>query len=168
MYVSRAKLPSSVARSYFRTAFSCCLIKECFIITANETLITIKYDTFLAQNLHLSSILTCFSFVSSLLLNTIISAFKPSDVSIRALEILEMIELGGEAEFPRHLLLRKLGSYVSACPPLAEHQKQVLQKVWRQISSMGNSEQYIMCAEAWIQFTVQYFGVCFLIWLVFR
>lgn len=113
---------------------------------------------------------------SPLVLNAIMAAFKPSYVTIRAWQFLEMIENSANGTFfgcnmcgidlflfsedlPLHILLRTLGLCVSVCPPPSEQQRQVLAAVWRNLSALNVPEQYISCAEVWMQFTVQYFGV---------
>lgn len=60
-----------------------------------------------------------------------------------------------------HILLRTLGLCVSVCPPPSEQQRQVLATIWKNISALSIPEYYISCAEVWIQFTVQCFGVSF-------
>lgn len=96
---------------------------------------------------------------SPLILNTIMAAFKPQFISVRACQFLEMIEHCPKEDLPQHLLLRTLGLCVSVCPPPSEQQRQVLAAVWKFISGLSVAEQYISCAEVWMQYTVQCFGV---------
>ena len=95
----------------------------------------------------------------SLLLNSIMTAFKPVHVANRALQFLEM--LGGQSEenFPPHVLIRTLGLCISVCPPPGEHRRQVLGAVFRHISALTASEDYVNCLETWIQYIVQYYSV---------
>lgn len=96
---------------------------------------------------------------SPLILNTIMAAFKPNFISVRACLFLEIIENCPKDDLPQHLLLRTLGLCVSVCPPPSEQQRQVLATVWRLISAINVADHYISCAEVWMQFTVQCFGV---------
>ncbi|XP_018335730.1 UPF0505 protein C16orf62 homolog isoform X2 [Agrilus planipennis] len=95
---------------------------------------------------------------SALLINTIIVSFKPTFISVRAVEILEKIKRCIKQDFPVYILLSNLGYSINSCPPPAEHRKQILGDVWNIISQLGDPEQYINCAEIWIQYVVQYFS----------
>lgn len=93
---------------------------------------------------------------SALLLNSIMAAFKPMYIANRCLQLLDMITHCSEESFPSHLLLRTLGLCVSLYPPPMEHRRQVLNVVWKQLSSLNNPENYINCVEAWIEYAVQH------------
>ncbi|KAJ3647712.1 hypothetical protein Zmor_019574 [Zophobas morio] len=96
---------------------------------------------------------------SSLILNTIMSAFKPTLISIRTLQFLEMIEHCLDQGIPLHSLLRTLGLCVSVAPPPFEHRRQILNIAWRHIASLKDVEEYIACAEPWVLYVVKYFSV---------
>lgn len=98
----------------------------------------------------------CFS---SLLLNTIMAAFKPSYIASRTLQFLDLISQCTKQDFPSHLLLRTLGLCVCVCPPPAEQRRQIVNIVWHSIGNLSNPEDYIGCVEVWVQFVVQYFTV---------
>lgn len=87
------------------------------------------------------------------------AAFRPNFVATRTLQFLELINNTQKDDLPKYLLLRTLGLCISVCPPPAEQRRQVLGLVWRYISSLNIPEQYISCAEVWVQFTVQHFMV---------
>ncbi|GJQ78307.1 hypothetical protein Trydic_g22145 [Trypoxylus dichotomus] len=93
---------------------------------------------------------------SALLLNSIMAVFKPMYVANRCLQLLDMIIQSSQESFPSYLLLRTLGLCVSLCPPPIEHRRQVLNVVWKQMSSLNNPENYMNCVEAWIEYAVQY------------
>ncbi|RZC42930.1 UPF0505 protein C16orf62 -like protein, partial [Asbolus verrucosus] len=95
---------------------------------------------------------------SSLILNTVMSAFKPASISNRTLQFLEMIEQSLDQGIPLHSLLRTLGLCVSVAPPPLEHRRQILGVAWRHISSLKEVEEYVVCAEPWVLFVVKYFS----------
>lgn len=97
---------------------------------------------------------------SSLLLNTLMSAFKPALISEKTMELLQIIEQCFEDEgVPLYMLFRTLGLCINICPPPFEQRKQTLGFIWKYISSFTKSGDYIICVEAWIQFVVQNFSV---------
>lgn len=87
------------------------------------------------------------------------AAFKPSFIAMRTLQFLEMISKTKRDDLPQYLLLRTLGLCVSICPPPTEQRRQILGLVWGYISAYNIPEHYINCAEVWIHYTVQHFGV---------
>nr|XP_023017945.1 UPF0505 protein C16orf62 isoform X1 [Leptinotarsa decemlineata] len=95
---------------------------------------------------------------SSLILNTIMSGLKPSYISERCLEFLEMMVNCSDQGIPLYVLLRTLGLCVSVCPPPSEQRKQILNIVWKFISSFSKPNEFIACAEAWVQYVVLYFS----------
>ncbi|KAF5301140.1 hypothetical protein FQR65_LT08970 [Abscondita terminalis] len=92
-----------------------------------------------------------------LLLNTIMSAFKPSYIAMRAAQLLNMISENNKQDFPLYILIRTLGLSVCACPPPKEHRRHVVNTAWHSISELTNPEHYISCVEVWIEFVVQHF-----------
>lgn len=97
---------------------------------------------------------------SSLILNTIMSSFKPTYISERALQFLRMMNDCTDDGLPLYLLLRTLGLCVSVCPPPSEQRRQVLSIVWKLLPVFSEPGEYIACVEAWIQFVIEYFSVC--------
>ncbi|CAH0550259.1 unnamed protein product [Brassicogethes aeneus] len=95
---------------------------------------------------------------SSLILNTIMSGFKPSFISDRTVQFLDMIGKCTDDGIPLYALLRTLGLCITICPPPSEQRRQILTTVWRHIVTLQKPEEYISCAEAWVQFVVQNFA----------
>ncbi|KAJ8945235.1 hypothetical protein NQ318_011216 [Aromia moschata] len=95
---------------------------------------------------------------SSLILNTIMSGFKPAYIAERTLELLDMIGQCCDDGVPLYSLLRTLGLCVSVCPPPTEQRRQILSIVWKHIAPLNNPEEYITCAEAWVPYVVQNFS----------
>ncbi|PFX19484.1 UPF0505 protein C16orf62 [Stylophora pistillata] len=84
---------------------------------------------------------------SALLLNSIITAFKSEYIAERALQFTELIRNCEEAGFPKHHLYKSLGMNLSLCDPPEAQRLQIL------------SEDYIACAEAWIEYVCKNFTV---------
>lgn len=94
---------------------------------------------------------------SSLILNTIMSGFKPAYIADRTMEFLGMIAECSDGGVPLYVLLRTLGLCITLCPPPADQRKEILNLVWGYISSFTKPNEYVACAEAWVPFVVQYF-----------
>ncbi|XP_056639227.1 VPS35 endosomal protein-sorting factor-like [Diorhabda sublineata] len=94
---------------------------------------------------------------SSLILNTIMSGFKPVYVSERTLEFLGIINECSDGGVPLYILLRTLGLCVTISPPPIEQRKDILNIVWGYIGSFTEPNEYVACVEAWVPFVVQCF-----------
>lgn len=117
--------------------------------------------SFVISYLIMCNLTEVFSF-SSLILNTIMSGFKPTYISERAVEFLDMIGKCSDDGVPLYLLLRTLGLCVTICPPPSDQRRIILNIVWKYISQLENPGEYIACIEAWVPYIVQYFTVSIL------
>ncbi|XP_062589752.1 VPS35 endosomal protein-sorting factor-like [Saccostrea cucullata] len=95
---------------------------------------------------------------SALLLNSIISAFKPEFVAVRAVQFTEMIKECEETGFPKHFLYRTLGLCLVMADPPEDQQLAVLNEVWKTVMKLKNPGDYIGCSEIWIEYVVKHFG----------
>ncbi|KAL5019246.1 hypothetical protein ScPMuIL_004968 [Solemya velum] len=95
---------------------------------------------------------------SALLLNSILSAFKPEFISVRATECIEMIRDCEDMGFPKHLLHRSLGLCLVLAAPPENQRLTVLNDVWKVILKLKNPADYIGCAEVWVEYVVKHFG----------
>ncbi|ENN72973.1 hypothetical protein YQE_10404, partial [Dendroctonus ponderosae] len=95
---------------------------------------------------------------SSLILNTIMSGFKPTYIAQRTLQFLCMIGQCTDDGIPLHSLLRTLGLCVSICPPPAEQRKPALNAVWSNIAQLKKPSEYMSCVEIWVQFIARNFS----------
>lgn len=98
-------------------------------------------------------------YFSSLILNAIMVAFKPSYISSRAMQFLEIINSSTEDDLPSYLSLCTFGLCISECPPPTEQRRQILGLVWKHISTINIPEHYISCVEVWMSFTMQHVSV---------
>ncbi|XP_052071007.1 VPS35 endosomal protein-sorting factor-like [Mytilus californianus] len=95
---------------------------------------------------------------NALLLNSIISAFKPEYIASRSTQFIELIRESEEAGFPKHLLDRTLGLCLVMASPPEEQRLPVLNEVWKSIIKLKNPSDYIDCAEVWTEYVVKHFG----------
>ncbi|XP_063444782.1 VPS35 endosomal protein-sorting factor-like [Mytilus trossulus] len=95
---------------------------------------------------------------NALLLNSIISAFKPEYIASRSTQFIELIRESEEAGFPKHLLDRTLGLCLVMASPPEEQRLPVLKEVWKSIMKLKNPSDYIDCAEVWTEYVVKHFG----------
>ncbi|XP_020613263.1 UPF0505 protein C16orf62-like [Orbicella faveolata] len=94
---------------------------------------------------------------SALLLNSVITAYKPEYIAERALQFTELIRNCEEAGFPKHHLYRSLGLNLSLCDPPEAQRLQILSEVWKVVMKMKEPTDYISCAEAWIEYVCKHF-----------
>ncbi|XP_077979506.1 VPS35 endosomal protein-sorting factor-like [Glandiceps talaboti] len=95
---------------------------------------------------------------SALLLNSIMSAFKPDYIASRVLKFLEMIKECEESGFPKHNLYRSLGVNLVLANPPEDQRRTVLNEVWKVVMKLKNPTDYISCAEIWIEYPCKHFS----------
>ncbi|XP_076309475.1 VPS35 endosomal protein-sorting factor-like isoform X2 [Tachypleus tridentatus] len=95
---------------------------------------------------------------SALLLNSIMTAFKPEFIAKRALDFVEMMKECDEAGFPKHLLYRTLGLCLVVADPPDDQRLQMLNEVWKVVTKLKNPADYMSCAEVWIEYPVKHFS----------
>ncbi|XP_062553842.1 VPS35 endosomal protein sorting factor-like [Armigeres subalbatus] len=95
----------------------------------------------------------------ALLMQSIMQSFRPDFIALRAVPFVEILSTISVEGLSRGHLLRNLGSILSQTAPPAEQRALVLNAAWRTISAMGNTEEYIQCAEMWAQYTSHHFGL---------
>ncbi|XP_039446125.1 VPS35 endosomal protein sorting factor-like [Culex pipiens pallens] len=95
----------------------------------------------------------------ALLMQSIMQSFRSDFIALRAVHFVEVLSTISVEGFSRGQLLRMLGSILTHTAPPSEQRGAVLNAAWRVISSMGNVEEYIQCAEMWAQYTSQHFGL---------
>eukprot|EP00730_Choanoeca_flexa_P009279 TRINITY_DN12619_c0_g2_i8.p1 TRINITY_DN12619_c0_g2~~TRINITY_DN12619_c0_g2_i8.p1 ORF type:complete len:925 (+),score=249.15 TRINITY_DN12619_c0_g2_i8:138-2912(+) len=95
---------------------------------------------------------------SSLLLNAIMSAFPPEYVAQGALQFIELIQASPKEGLSHHFLYRSLGMSLMFCPPEEKVRKDVLNQVWQSIGALESVEEYMSCAEVWVEYPAKYFS----------
>ncbi|CAK9829613.1 VPS35 endosomal protein-sorting factor-like [Anthophora retusa] len=96
---------------------------------------------------------------SSLLLNSVLTAFKPSYVAGRAMDFMNLIIAAEDDGFPQYLLYRSLGESLVQESPLKEDCQSILNMIWKHITDLTNPNKFMHCVEVWIQFTAIHFSV---------
>lgn len=96
---------------------------------------------------------------SALLLNSIMTAFRPEFVAYRALEFVSLMRDCDDASFPKHVLLRTLGLCLVLADPPEDQRRQVLSQAWKAIAKLRSPADYLSCVEVWIEFPCKHFTV---------
>uniref|UniRef100_A0A8C5U914 VPS35 endosomal protein-sorting factor-like n=1 Tax=Malurus cyaneus samueli TaxID=2593467 RepID=A0A8C5U914_9PASS len=107
--------------------------------------------------LMLSCIDLCCVHCSALLLNSIMSAFRADFIAARSMDFIAMIKECDESGFPKHLLFRSLGLNLALADPPENDRLQILNEAWKVITKLKNPQDYINCAEVWVEYTCRHF-----------
>ncbi|XP_063286402.1 VPS35 endosomal protein-sorting factor-like [Pelobates fuscus] len=94
---------------------------------------------------------------NALLLNSIMSAFRAEFIAARSMDFIGMIKECDESGFPKHLLFRSLGLNVALADPPENDRLQILNEAWKVITKLRNPQDYINCAEVWVEYTCRHF-----------
>uniref|UniRef100_A0A8C0UCU7 VPS35 endosomal protein-sorting factor-like n=1 Tax=Cyanistes caeruleus TaxID=156563 RepID=A0A8C0UCU7_CYACU len=94
---------------------------------------------------------------SALLLNSVMSAFRAEFIAARSMDFIGMIKECDESGFPKHLLFRSLGLNLALADPPENDRLQILNEAWKVITKLKNPQDYINCAEVWVEYTCRHF-----------
>uniref|UniRef100_A0A3B4TWB0 VPS35 endosomal protein-sorting factor-like n=1 Tax=Seriola dumerili TaxID=41447 RepID=A0A3B4TWB0_SERDU len=94
---------------------------------------------------------------NALLLNSVMRAFRPEFVAARATDFIGMIKDCDEAGFPKHLLFGSLGRSLACADPPESERLTILNEAWKVITKVRSPQDYINCAEIWVEFTCRHF-----------
>uniref|UniRef100_A0A8C2QN50 VPS35 endosomal protein-sorting factor-like n=1 Tax=Cricetulus griseus TaxID=10029 RepID=A0A8C2QN50_CRIGR len=94
---------------------------------------------------------------NALLLNSVMSAFRAEFVATRSMDFIGMIKECDESGFPKHLLFRSLGLNLALADPPENDRLQILNEAWKVITKLKNPQDYINCAEVWVEYTCRHF-----------
>uniref|UniRef100_A0A674MAA4 VPS35 endosomal protein-sorting factor-like n=1 Tax=Takifugu rubripes TaxID=31033 RepID=A0A674MAA4_TAKRU len=94
---------------------------------------------------------------SALLLNSVMRAFRPEFVAARATDFIAMIKDCDEAGFPKHLLFGSLGRSLACADPPESERLTILNEAWKVVTKVRSPQDYINCAEIWVEFTCRHF-----------
>ncbi|XP_001604914.2 VPS35 endosomal protein sorting factor-like [Nasonia vitripennis] len=95
---------------------------------------------------------------SALLLNTILTSFKPIYIVSRAMEFVNLIETCQDNGYPQYLLYRSLGECLIKESPPKEDCQHILNTVWKYMKGLNNYTRFMHVMEVWIQFTCIHFS----------
>eukprot|EP01090_Pellita_catalonica_P021810 TRINITY_DN8265_c0_g1_i1.p1 TRINITY_DN8265_c0_g1~~TRINITY_DN8265_c0_g1_i1.p1 ORF type:complete len:820 (-),score=152.51 TRINITY_DN8265_c0_g1_i1:35-2494(-) len=91
-----------------------------------------------------------------LVLNGIVSSFKPEFIAAHARVFASMIrEVQGDA-FPQHQLYVALGVNIVLCPPPKEDVLPLLNDVWKVVTKITDPNKYMEVAEVWIEYPAKH------------
>ncbi|KAE8284508.1 hypothetical protein D5F01_LYC17841 [Larimichthys crocea] len=94
---------------------------------------------------------------NALLLNSVMRAFRPEFVAARATDFIGMIKDCDEAGFPKHLLFGSLGRSLACADPPESERLTILNEAWKVVTKVRNPQDYVNCAEIWVEFTCRHF-----------
>ncbi|XP_065588372.1 VPS35 endosomal protein-sorting factor-like isoform X2 [Cyrtonyx montezumae] len=94
---------------------------------------------------------------NALLLNSVMSAFRAEFIAARSVDFIGMIKECDESGFPKHLLFRSLGLNLALADPPENDHLQILNEAWKVITKLKNPQDYINCAEVWVEYTCKHF-----------
>uniref|UniRef100_A0A8C7H9Z2 VPS35 endosomal protein-sorting factor-like n=1 Tax=Oncorhynchus kisutch TaxID=8019 RepID=A0A8C7H9Z2_ONCKI len=94
---------------------------------------------------------------NALLLNSVMWAFRAEFIATRATDFIGMIKDCDEAGFPQHLLFGSLGRSLACADPPEAERLPILNEAWKVITKVRSPQDYINCAEIWVEFTCRHF-----------
>uniref|UniRef100_A0A670K256 VPS35 endosomal protein-sorting factor-like n=1 Tax=Podarcis muralis TaxID=64176 RepID=A0A670K256_PODMU len=94
---------------------------------------------------------------NALLLNSVMSAFRAEFIAARSMDFIGMIKECDESGFPKHLLFRSLGRNLALADPPEGDRLQILNEAWKVITKLKSPQDYINCAEIWVEYTCRHF-----------
>ncbi|XP_063171334.1 VPS35 endosomal protein-sorting factor-like isoform X2 [Candoia aspera] len=94
---------------------------------------------------------------NALLLNSVMSAFRAEFIAARAMDFIGMIKECDESGFPKHLLFCSLGQNLALADPPESDRLQILNEAWKVITKLKSPQDYINCAEIWMEYTCRHF-----------
>uniref|UniRef100_A0A8C0ILT4 VPS35 endosomal protein-sorting factor-like n=1 Tax=Chelonoidis abingdonii TaxID=106734 RepID=A0A8C0ILT4_CHEAB len=94
---------------------------------------------------------------NALLLNSVMSAFRAEFIAARSMDFIGMIKECDESGFPKHLLFRSLGLNLAMADPPECDRLQILNEAWKVITKLKNPQDYINCADVWVEYTCRHF-----------
>ncbi|KZC14928.1 UPF0505 protein C16orf62 like protein, partial [Dufourea novaeangliae] len=96
---------------------------------------------------------------TSLLLNSILTAFKPAYIAAHAMDFVNLVIATEDDGYPQYLLYRSLGECLIQGSPPKEDCQTILNIIWKYVTDLTNPNKFMPCVEIWIQFTAIHFSV---------
>uniref|UniRef100_A0A2K6PQS2 VPS35 endosomal protein-sorting factor-like n=1 Tax=Rhinopithecus roxellana TaxID=61622 RepID=A0A2K6PQS2_RHIRO len=142
-----------------KTGISECLPRlTCMIRGIGDPLVSVYARAYLCRALLTEMMERCKKLGNNaLLLNSVMSAFRAEFIATRSMDFIGMIKECDESGFPKHLLFRSLGLNLALADPPESDRLQILNEAWKVITKLKNSQDYINCAEVWVEYTCKHF-----------
>nr|XP_012421300.1 PREDICTED: UPF0505 protein C16orf62 homolog isoform X3 [Odobenus rosmarus divergens] len=142
-----------------KTGISECLPRlTCMIRGIGDPLVSVYARAYLCRTLLTEMMDRCKKLGNNaLLLNSVMSAFRAEFIATRSMDFIGMIKECDESGFPKHLLFRSLGLNLALADPPEGDRLQILNEAWKVITKLKNPQDYINCAEVWVEYTCKHF-----------
>ncbi|XP_055155006.1 VPS35 endosomal protein-sorting factor-like isoform X4 [Symphalangus syndactylus] len=142
-----------------KTGISECLPRlTCMIRGIGDPLVSVYARAYLCRALLTEMMERCKKLGNNaLLLNSVMSAFRAEFIATRSMDFIGMIKECDESGFPKHLLFRSLGLNLALADPPESDRLQILNEAWKVITKLKNPQDYINCAEVWVEYTCKHF-----------
>ncbi|XP_044771573.1 VPS35 endosomal protein-sorting factor-like isoform X4 [Neomonachus schauinslandi] len=142
-----------------KTGISECLPRlTCMIRGIGDPLVSVYARAYLCRALLTEMMDRCKKLGNNaLLLNSVMSAFRAEFIATRSMDFIGMIKECDESGFPKHLLFRSLGLNLALADPPEGDRLQILNEAWKVITKLKNPQDYINCAEVWVEYTCKHF-----------
>uniref|UniRef100_A0A287DEJ2 VPS35 endosomal protein-sorting factor-like n=1 Tax=Ictidomys tridecemlineatus TaxID=43179 RepID=A0A287DEJ2_ICTTR len=142
-----------------KTGISECLPRlTCMIRGIGDPLVSVYARAYLCRALLTEMMERCKKLGNNaLLLNSVMSAFRAEFIATRSMDFIGMIKECDESGFPKHLLFRSLGLNLALADPPENDRLQILNEAWKVITKLKNPQDYINCAEVWVEYTCKHF-----------
>uniref|UniRef100_D3YW20 VPS35 endosomal protein-sorting factor-like n=1 Tax=Mus musculus TaxID=10090 RepID=D3YW20_MOUSE len=142
-----------------KTGISECLPRlTCMIRGIGDPLVSVYARAYLCRALLTEMMERCKKLGNNaLLLNSVMSAFRAEFVATRSMDFIGMIKECDESGFPKHLLFRSLGLNLALADPPENDRLQILNEAWKVITKLKSPQDYINCAEVWVEYTCRHF-----------
>ncbi|XP_021570159.1 UPF0505 protein C16orf62 homolog isoform X3 [Carlito syrichta] len=130
----------------------------CMIRGIGDPLVSVYARAYLCRTLLTEMMERCKKLGNNaLLLNSVMSAFRAEFIATRSMDFIGMIKECDESGFPKHLLFRSLGLNLALADPPESDRLQILNEAWKVITKLKNPQDYINCAEVWVEYTCRHF-----------
>ncbi|XP_065749489.1 VPS35 endosomal protein-sorting factor-like isoform X4 [Phocoena phocoena] len=142
-----------------KTGISECLPRlTCMVRGIGDPLVSVYARAYLCRALLTEMMERCKKLANNaLLLNSVMSAFRAEFIATRSMDFIGMIKECDESGFPKHLLFRSLGLNLALANPPESDRLQILNEAWKVITKLKNPQDYINCAEVWVEYTCKHF-----------
>uniref|UniRef100_A0A8C8AQW8 VPS35 endosomal protein-sorting factor-like n=1 Tax=Otus sunia TaxID=257818 RepID=A0A8C8AQW8_9STRI len=141
-----------------KTGISECLPRLTSMIRGiGDPLVAVYARAYLCRVGYHLTLQICIKDLLALLLNSVMSAFRAEFIAARSMDFIGMIKECDESGFPKHLLFRSLGLNLALADPPENDRLQILNEAWKVITKLKNPQDYINCAEVWVEYTCRHF-----------